>query len=546
MLPSRFSYHRAGSLEEAFALLDQYGEDAKVLAGGQSLIPMMKLRFANPEHLIDVNHVGGSRRHRGARRQSADRRAGAAQQPRRVRRDRPLPHHRRARRRRSPTRSSATSGTIGGSLSHADPAGDLGSVMLALGASVVLSSSGGEREVPISDFLVDTFTTSIRPNELLTQIRVPAAAPALRRRLPEARAQGGRLGHRRSGRRAHAVERLHRARGDRTDRRWPEEPGGDGGRGRRWPAPTPGDDVFAEAGRLAAAASDPVSDVRGPADYKRHIIEVYVQRGMARALEHGAARPELGGNETMKVTVTINGAERTADVEDRLLLVHLIREVFELTGTHIGCDTSGCGACTVLLDGAPVKSCTMFGVQADGREVTTVEGLMDGAALNPIQVAFKEHHGLQCGYCTPGMMLVGAALIEEQPGAQRRRRPLGDLGQHLPLHRLHEHREGDPGRGRGEGEGRRSPPKPSTPEGRSTRADGHRDRGDPRHRTQRPPRRGRPVHPGQGQLHRRHQPARDALHGDPAQPLRAREAERDRRLARAGAATASSPSSPAS
>ena len=117
----------------------------------------------------------------------------------------------------------------------------------------------------------------------------------------------------------------------------------------------------------------------------------------------------------MKITVTINGAERTADVEDRLLMVHLIREVFELTGTHIGCDTSGCGACTVLMDGVPVKSCTLFAVQADGRELTTVEGLMDGATLDPIQVAFKEHHGLQCGYCTPGMMLVGASLIEHNP-----------------------------------------------------------------------------------------------------------------------------------
>ncbi len=118
---------------------------------------------------------------------------------------------------------------------------------------------------------------------------------------------------------------------------------------------------------------------------------------------------------TMEIKVGVNGTERSADVEDRLLLVHLIREVFELTGTHVGCDTSNCGACTVLLDGEPVKSCTLFGVQADGREVTTVEGLMDGAALNPIQAAFKEEHGLQCGYCTPGMMLVGAALIERNP-----------------------------------------------------------------------------------------------------------------------------------
>jgi carbon-monoxide dehydrogenase small subunit len=117
----------------------------------------------------------------------------------------------------------------------------------------------------------------------------------------------------------------------------------------------------------------------------------------------------------MNVTVTVNGTEHTLDVEPRMLLVHMIREVLGMTGTHIGCDTSHCGACTILLDGTPVKSCTMFGVQADGRSITTVEGLMDNGALHPVQAAFKEHHGLQCGYCTPGMMLVGSALIEQNP-----------------------------------------------------------------------------------------------------------------------------------
>jgi aerobic carbon-monoxide dehydrogenase small subunit len=117
----------------------------------------------------------------------------------------------------------------------------------------------------------------------------------------------------------------------------------------------------------------------------------------------------------MQITFTINGAEKTIDVEPRLLLVHAIREQLGLTGTHIGCDTSSCGACTVLLDGQPVKSCTMFGVQADGRDVTTVEGMMRADGLHPVQAAFKEHHGLQCGFCTPAMMLVGAALIEQNP-----------------------------------------------------------------------------------------------------------------------------------
>jgi carbon-monoxide dehydrogenase small subunit len=117
----------------------------------------------------------------------------------------------------------------------------------------------------------------------------------------------------------------------------------------------------------------------------------------------------------MQITFTINGAEQTIDIEPRLLLVHAIRERLGLTGTHIGCDTSSCGACTVLLDGQPVKSCTMFGVQADGREVTTVEGLQGADGLHPIQAAFKEHHGLQCGFCTPAMMLVGTALLEQNP-----------------------------------------------------------------------------------------------------------------------------------
>src|SRR5881628_1383750 len=114
----------------------------------------------------------------------------------------------------------------------------------------------------------------------------------------------------------------------------------------------------------------------------------------------------------MEIKVNVNGTARSADVEPRQLLVHLIREEFELTGTHIGCDTTNCGACTVLLDGVPVKSCTVFGVQADARSVTTVEGLASNGQLHPIQAAFKEEHGLQCGFCTPGMMLTGAALLE--------------------------------------------------------------------------------------------------------------------------------------
>lgn len=117
----------------------------------------------------------------------------------------------------------------------------------------------------------------------------------------------------------------------------------------------------------------------------------------------------------MNITVTVNGAEHTADVEPRLLLVDFIRTNLGLTGTHIGCDTTSCGVCTVLIDGTPVKTCTMFAVQANGRSMTTVEGLKQNGELSAMQQAFREHHGLQCGFCTPAMMLVGTALIEENP-----------------------------------------------------------------------------------------------------------------------------------
>lgn len=117
----------------------------------------------------------------------------------------------------------------------------------------------------------------------------------------------------------------------------------------------------------------------------------------------------------MQISMKINGREYTHDIEPRISLAQYLREVLDLTGTHIGCDTSGCGACTLTLNGKAVKSCTLLAVQADGSEITTIEGMANGSEMHPIQEAFKENHGLQCGFCTPGMVMVAADILKNNP-----------------------------------------------------------------------------------------------------------------------------------
>ena len=118
---------------------------------------------------------------------------------------------------------------------------------------------------------------------------------------------------------------------------------------------------------------------------------------------------------TQKIHLKVNGVDHELEVEPRLLLVHFIRDVLQLTGTHIGCDTSHCGACTIHLDGRPIKSCTIFAVQANGREIATIEGLEQDGKLHPVQEGFWQEHGLQCGFCTPGMIMSAAAFLKENP-----------------------------------------------------------------------------------------------------------------------------------
>jgi aerobic carbon-monoxide dehydrogenase medium subunit len=283
MLPSRFEYHRPDSLEEALQLLSQHGDGAKVLAGGQSLIPVMKLRLATPAHLVDIGRLGLEAISESDGRLTV----GALTRHRDLERSDVL-------KARYPVMAAAAPlisdpivrnlGTIGGSLCHADPAGDWGSVMLALDASVVLRSARGEREVAMPEFLVDTFTTALEPDEILTEVRIPQAAGP----------SGGtylKL-ERKVGDFATVAAAVHLSLSDGTIERAGIALTAVGPKNLR---PTdaeaslagaePTEAAFAEAGRLAAEASSPVSDVRGSADYKRHVVDVYVRRGLAGALE---------------------------------------------------------------------------------------------------------------------------------------------------------------------------------------------------------------------------------------------------------------------
>lgn len=287
MLPSRFEYHRPETIEDALQALSSL-EDAKVLAGGQSLIPVMKLRFASPAHLVDINRIPGLD---AIEDEDSGLRLGALVRHNQVAGSETIAA-------RFPMLAAAAPqiadplvrnlGTVGGSLAHADPAGDWGSVMLAAGASVVLRSTRGEREVPVRDLLVDIFTTMLEPDEILAAIRVPRPTGKvggtylkLERKVGDfatvgvaaqvelsngtiARAGIGLTGV--GGKNLEAVEAQESLTGA-----------------------EPTDDGFAQAGRLAAAASSPTSDVRGSVEYKRHIVEVFVRRGLAQAVEGARA-----------------------------------------------------------------------------------------------------------------------------------------------------------------------------------------------------------------------------------------------------------------
>lgn len=288
MLPSRFDYSAPRSLEEALALLAEHGEDAKILAGGQSLIPMMKLRFASPGHLVDLNEISGLSY---VEETDGYLRIGALTRNSELERSELLKRSYPALAATAPLMSDPivrNRGTVAGSLAHADPAGDWGSVMLAMGAEVVAKSASGERTIPVADLLVDTFTTLLEPTEVITEIRVPKANGSsggtylkLKRRIGDFATvgvavqlalDGGKIGRAGIGLTAVGSKNIQATEAEQA-----------------LAGAEPGAEAFEEAARLAGEAARPNSDVRGSADYKRAIVQTFVKRGLAKATEMARA-----------------------------------------------------------------------------------------------------------------------------------------------------------------------------------------------------------------------------------------------------------------
>ncbi len=417
MIPGPFSYHRPATVADAINLLATLGDDALPLAGGHSLVPMMKLRLATPEHLIDLHGIDGLK---GIRRNGDQIIIGAMTTQHdllasdEIARSLPILHETALLIADPQVRYR---GTIGGNVANGDPGNDMPALMMTLGASYRLEGPGGARELPASDFYQGAYFTALEPGEILTSISVPAAA----------------AGH------GYAYEKLKRKIGDYATAAAAVVLTMAGGKvatctiGLTNLHETPllaadaakivigtslDEATLKKAAAAAEAIMSPASDARGPAEYRKHVGGIMVTRGADARRGPRQLRGETTMAKTQKthVTMKVNGEEVEGLVEPRTLLVHFIRENLQMTGTHIGCETTHCGACTIDLDGMSVKSCTVFAVQAEGSEIMTIEGVANAdGSLSALQEGFRMMHGLQCGFCTPGMILRAQRLLKENP-----------------------------------------------------------------------------------------------------------------------------------
>ncbi len=444
MKPAPFNLLRPRSVDEALGLLQSYRDEAKVLAGGQSLVPLMNFRLAQPHYLIDLNGVEGLDKIEiddqtlslGAmvRQRDVEGSPSIAERLPILREAIEQVAHPAIRNR----------GTVGGSMVHADPSAELPLIATALDANFHLRSAQANRSVAAKDFYQGYLLTDIAPDELLVGIdfRLPPAAcgwccSEITRRHGD-----------------FAIVAVAVVLGLGGDRRIAFVRVALGGVG---PAPLrveaaeaallgewPGAEPFRRAADIAAQAVDPPSDIHASSSYRRHVARVLVRRALSVAESRVATRRDpgpfdsaqgrpfppgetehlraassrepngsSGPGERISIAVAVNGVRRTATVEPRCSLVDFLRHDLGLVGTHVGCEHGVCGACTIMLDGRTVRSCLLFAAQADGAEIITIEGIGTNEALHPLQLAFRQHHALQCGFCTPGMILAALELLRD-------------------------------------------------------------------------------------------------------------------------------------
>jgi len=429
MITQEFEFRSPDTLDEALTVLAEGGDDIKLLSGGMSLMPMMGLGLVRPRIVLSLNRIEGRRYVKEDRDVL---RIGAGTRHYEILRDPLIGRH-------FSLLSEAAAfigdtqvrnrGTIGGSMAHSDPAADYSPVLVAAGARVILRSKRGERELAADQFYINLMATALAPDEILTEVIVPKL---------------------RAGRGAYT--RFHRVEGNFaivnaaaivSDARARVALGGVGS--------TPvaldvtaelahgvnGEALAAVGRRVHAACTDAPEDLNASPEYRREMAAVYAERALKvaagrmasqQASEAGrklaapvpvprkTAPGTIGGALRTVIALSVNGQPRRVEADNRVVLADLLREVIGLTGTHIGCGTGSCGACTVMLDGRTVKSCSVLAADVDGCAVETIESLAsDIHHLHPVQESFVRNHGLQCGYCTPGMVMSALQLLRDNP-----------------------------------------------------------------------------------------------------------------------------------
>jgi xanthine dehydrogenase iron-sulfur cluster and FAD-binding subunit A len=439
ILVQEFDYLQPTSVRDAIALLTQYGDRARVLAGGTDLLVQMKMERRAPEYLIDIQKIPGLR---GIEPQGDGVRIGAGTTIWTIRNDAMIRAHYPALAEACASFSTTQvqfMGTIGGNLCNGSPASDTAPVLITLDAQAVIEGADGERQLPLEEFFLGPGKTALRGDELLVAV-------VLQRPQPDSGSAFLKV--------TRVVADLAKANaavvlvceGDRVT-------------ACRLAfgsvAPTPlravkteallagqlfSEGLVAEAAQAASEEVIPIDDVRSTAWYRRQAVKVMTHDALNAAWErakgegpsrlgqerspaegdHSRAAAELASElrvsatEQYPIELVVNGASRRLSVAPNELLLNVLREKLELTGSKYGCGIGECSACTVQMNGEPVLSCLVLAIAAHGSEIVTVEGLRrPGAELDPLQEAFIEHAALQCGYCTPGMLITAKSLLQE-------------------------------------------------------------------------------------------------------------------------------------